>query len=138
MTPDDYFYEAERVLHVMQYPELIADPQGYYDYITGTIFFGNRWPAVVKKNVVVKVGGYRSPHAYADLTNHKIFLPSWATNSLTILHEISHLCTPRCCDHGPAFRRAEIDLVTHFIGREAGQALRHSCLAFGLEVPAAA
>lgn len=56
----------------------------------------------------------------------RINLPRWARTDWVILHECAHALTPERPAHGRAFARTFLALVQHFIGVEAGTALKHA------------
>lgn len=137
MTPDDMLYEVERAVYLMRYPTRFPDGESaaaYFERVISTRWFINRWPAVIRRNVVVKAS--RHAHAYADFTNNVIYLPPWSQTDFTLLHEIAHFCSARERKqmHGLMFRQAHHALIDRFMSPEAARCYRHACLAYGLEL----
>lgn len=137
MTPDDTLYEAERAVHLMRFPVRFGDGEAaavYYERVIGTRWFANRWPAVIRRKIVVKQSKHQ--HAWADSTNNVIYLPPWSLTDYTLLHEIAHFCAARERKqmHGPIFRAAHHALIGRFMSPEAARCYRNACLAYGLEV----
>jgi putative metallohydrolase (TIGR04338 family) len=129
---DDHVYEAERAMHVQGYSERLSDPQAFLDYVVGTRWFQHRWPK--RKLQVIEVrDSTRTVSAWADISLNVIYLPPWACNTLTLLHELAHVATGKL-DHGPGFAAAHLSLVRRFMGAEAGQRYRHALLAFGVVI----
>lgn len=131
MQPDDYYYEAERLVHVMRYPERLQPEtvQDYYDHVVATRFVQNAWPALPKKRI--KVIPTKHAHAWADGPNRSIYLPAWSCNDFTLLHEIAHFAVGVAKGHEEAFTRAHLALVKRFMGDDAGRCFRHALIATG-------
>jgi putative metallohydrolase (TIGR04338 family) len=73
-------------------------------------------------------------------TNSRIRLPPWARTRPVILHELSHAvvfsATPPSA-HGPEFCRAELDLITAFLGSSVADALHEQFLLHRVRVGSA-
>lgn len=130
MQADGLLYDAERAIHYRQFPARVDGVQEYYDYVTGTTWFRNRWPKVIKRNVEVRLCKYAS--AWSDVANNVMYLPYWAQTDMTLLHELGHFCEPKPLDHGDSFIACDLALVTRFMGPEAGKCFKHSLIAYGL------
>ena len=75
--------------------------------------------------VTVRDGrGRRS--ANANATTLTIKLPRWARQRWVVLHEMAHILQTEDPAHGRQFAAIFLDLVRHFMGREAEQMLRLS------------
>lgn len=127
MMPDDYLYEAERVVHMRRLPARLEDPQEYIDYVTGTQWFRNRWRRR-------KIRAVESNHQHAWSDGNTIWLPRWSMNDFTTLHELAHCCVKHGPMHGRAFRAAQLELVRRFMGDEAGRCYKYALLAFDLDI----
>lgn len=128
---DDDLYEAERVVFVQKYPTRIPGPatRTYFEYVTGTKWFRNRWPAVIRRKLEIKTSNHA--HGWADLTNNVIYLPPWTQNDFSLLHELAHFCAPRDHQHGSDFVDAHLQMVKRFMGLEAAHCYRHVLIAVG-------
>ena len=136
MNPDDTLYEAERSVSMMRYPTRFPDGESaaaFFEKVIGTQWFANRWPAVIKRNLVVKQSNHQN--AYADFGNNTIYLPPWSLTDFTLLHEVAHFCAARERKemHGPMFRAAHHALIGRFMSTEAARCYRYACLAHNLE-----
>jgi putative metallohydrolase (TIGR04338 family) len=109
-----------------------ASAASYYEHLSSSRWFSDRWPAVVKRNIQIKPS--TRTHAWANFEDNCIYLPPWSLTDLTLLHEVAHFCAARekASDHGPIFRKAHHELIRHCMGKEAASCYRHSCLAVGL------
>jgi putative metallohydrolase (TIGR04338 family) len=78
----------------------------------------------MKSPIVVLDGrGRRKACATFHHGNRAIKLPKWARTRFVILHEVAHHLT-RLDGHKPEFASCLLDLVRHFMGKEASEALQ--------------
>lgn len=135
MKADDGLWEAERLILVMRYATPFAtdeDVVDYFDHVVGSVWFRNRWPRIAAKPPEVKFSNHQ--HAWANWTENRIYFPTWSRNDVHVLHELSHFCGRDTKEnHGPRFRAAYLQLVTRWIGADAGRCLRHGLIAVGLD-----
>jgi len=131
MKPDDWVYEAERSVHMKRYPVRITEPQEYFDYAVGTRWFRVRWSAKRIQKVVVKPSNHAC--AWSDFNKNMIYVPPWASNDYTLLHEVAHMCA-YTVDHGPRFLAIQLALVERYMGREVASCYRHALQAYGIEI----
>jgi putative metallohydrolase (TIGR04338 family) len=135
MGTDDRVFEAENVVYMMGFPSRFVDGESaaqFLDHVLSTRWFANRWPAVLRRNLGLKQAKYS--YAYADFGSNTIYLPLWALNDFTLLHEVAHFCSARerFQDHGPMFRAAHHALIGRFMSKDAAKCYRNACLAYGV------
>lgn len=131
LPEDERIYEAERSLHMMGFATRMSDPQAFLDHAVSTVWFRNRWKRHKLQTVEVKASTLIG--AWTDFDRNTIYLPPWAFNSLTLLHELAHLVVGKH-DHGPKFAAAHLALVRRFMGDEAGRRYRYALLTYGVEI----
>ncbi len=61
-----------------------------------------------------------------------IKMPKWSRTKLIILHEVAHAITTEPPGHGRQFARIYLDLVTRFLGVDAGRQLKVAYVAGGV------
>jgi len=132
VQPDDFLYEAERVVHVCRYPCRLStegEARDLLDSVVGSRWFQNRWPKVAKRPPALFASNHAS--AWADFDKNRIYLPAWASNDFTLLHELAHFCAGLKDNHGPIFVDAHLQLVSRFMGKDAASCFRHALRAVG-------
>ena len=135
MLEDDYLYEAERALFTRYFHTYLDDPEEYHAHVMGTQFVAWRYPKLLRREPTIKIVDYSHKYAKAHCQDRIIELPHWAKTDVTYLHELSHIAAPwEKNDHGPRFRRTYLDFVRRFKGADAASCLKHSILAYGLEI----
>ncbi len=94
-----------------------------------------RWSAVREEDFSVTLIPRISGAASARKLDSTIWLPRWAWNDLTVLHEFCHLLTPYGADpgHGRFFARSLLEIVGHKMGSATREILRCEFVKFGVQ-----
>jgi len=102
--------------------ETVPEIQAYVDKLTNSAWFKRRWPNTSYRGIVVK-DGRRARRASGGFGC--ISFPRWSRVEWVILHELAHcLAGQRGGWHGQPFCKVYIELVTHQLGKESGDALK--------------
>ena len=132
MGHSDLVYEAERFVHLTSSPSRFANSEEAHEflsYVLNTQWFNNRWPKTGRKGVSVTFS--RHAAAWSNVDTNQIWLPFWACNTMTLLHELAHICS-HDTEHGQSFRDAHLALVKRFMGADAARAYKHALIALGV------
>lgn len=140
-------YKAERQVWIKQFDprhETMAECERYLRYVTNTQFFRDLWyhnrrrhlakqPAELRMEdgrgcLVARgnFGGYVNVPSSVHLAPEVCMkLPRWARSEMVMLHELCHSITANNhAAHGWAFCHNYLEMVTHFMGVDMGNALR--------------
>jgi putative metallohydrolase (TIGR04338 family) len=119
-------YNAEQVIRRNgQAFTTVAECQAYTDKVLASPYVRRKWLKGTKMTATVLDGRGRR-NANADWTLREIKLPKWARTEDVVLHEISHLLAPKFEQHGWQFCEIFLDLVRHFMGKDAHDKLKAS------------
>lgn len=140
MSKDNLVYQAEKAVDICGYSSQFVNEDAafeFLEYILNSEWFYSRFPKIAKIGVIVK----ETKHSYAwslnDERPYVIYLPRWSLTDFGIIHELAHICFPYAYGddtHPSEWREIEVELVTRFIGKEAGRCLKYSMRAYGLEI----
>jgi len=134
-------YEAEEACGLIDYDHAEADPgfesvgecQSYVDRVVASKW----WKARSRTDSIAVRDGRRRRSAaafgYAGLRIAHIALPRKLRQEAMILHELAHIMARKGAGHNREFRYWYVQLVTSFMGRESGKALREGLDAWNLK-----
>lgn len=130
-------YVAERVLDdfisVRWGEGSVAEVQVWVDKLLGSAWWKRRYPGLPAGSIEITSGaGYRNAVAHYSWHGRSISLPLWARKDWVVCHELAHHATGLVYGddaipaHGREFARVYVDLVSHVMGKAAGDALKAS------------
>lgn len=111
-------YNAESCIPFGKKYESVGECQAYVDELLRLPQVRYYWNGYSSIRVHDGRGGRRARAGWG-----KVFLPKWARNESTILHEVAHVLSPSGVKHGPEFCRNMIRLVDIVIGHDAALVL---------------
>lgn len=131
-------YDAENnIRHQFKIPTFgsIEEIDAYIRSLINDPWIRKRWKEVRDEDFLVTLVHKSSGAAEARRMDLKIWLPKWAWNTLTVLHEFTHLLVPSGFGpgHGRYFARSLLELVGHVLGKEVREALRREYVKFGVQ-----
>ena len=125
-------YAAERILDTRTFLEEIPDfkdCEKLINKITKSRYVQNKYPRVPEKvDVIAKRSGGWS---FANSSRNYIKLSKYGQRNWIVIHEVAHIVSKRTygihiAGHGWQFAKVYLDLVRHFMGKDAHAALKES------------
>ena len=106
--------------------DTIDEVRAYVEKIMNSPWWKKRYPDIYR--LEIENGAGKTAAKGGPIRNGLwMTLPRWARKPCTILHEMAHGIVPRdVAAHGREYAGVLVELVTRFMGKEAGKQLRAS------------